>query len=365
MSTNDRIWVLMARALSNEATSAEMEELHALLPMYPEAREQYMLLSKWWPVSPDGDHPRQDEDVELKRILKKAEIIIANHEKEDPKGIFRMLFSSPALRWSYAAIITIGLFLAYFLNRNAIVSEGKETITLVSTKPADKREILLPDGTRVTLNADSKLYYDKSFNGTERVVRLEGEAFFDVVKMPGKPFIVHAGAVNIRVLGTAFNVKCYGSDGKIEATLLRGKIELSGNDKHSTKKILMYPNQKMEVAFNKLKDSIVSPSEMKVVNLETHIKAEERVETSWLYDRMEFRDESFGSLAADMERHFGISIYFEDDKLKNIRFNGSFGKETVDQAFAALKKVAPFNYRIKGNEVYIKLTDQTATGIAD
>ena len=95
---------------------------------------------------------------------------------------------------------------------------------LLSTKGSRSRS-LLPDGTTVWLNAGSKLYYENDFNGT-REVRLEGEAFFDVVKQTDRPFIVHTSGIDIKVLGTAFNVKSYPEDKTVETTLYRGLVQV-------------------------------------------------------------------------------------------------------------------------------------------
>lgn len=364
MSTNDRIWVLMARALSKEATPDELDELEQLLPLYPEEQEQYRLLTRLWTVKEEGGDHASNSREKVERIFDKAKVILAAEQDENNHPI-RKSFRNVFNKWSYAAVIALGFLLYYFGNPYAIVSVKEKAATVVLTKPADKRELLLPDGTRVTMNAGSRLSYDPGFSGKTREVFLEGEAFFDVAEMKDRPFIVHAGAVNIKVLGTAFNVKCYKDDRKIEATLIRGKIELSGNDKRNNRTVVMHANQKMEVAAPRLADTTISTAEMRIVNIDQRVRAEERIETSWLYDRLEFRGEDFVSLAASLERRYGINVHFVDQNVKELKFNGSFGKESVEQAFSALKKVALFNYKIKGNEVYIKSSEQAAAGIAD
>src|SRR5690606_31670859 len=109
-----------------------------------------------------------------------------------------------------------------------------------------RKQLVLPDGTKVWLNADSRLVYDGLLEGDTREVRLEGEAYFDVTRNVNRPFIITTDKISIRVLGTTFNVKAYPDDARTEATLISGEIELSVNDR-PREKILMQPNEKVAV----------------------------------------------------------------------------------------------------------------------
>ena len=92
----------------------------------------------------------------------------------------------------------------------------------VSTRKGSKSNVQLPDGTMAWLNADSKLIYDENFRGDFREVSLEGEAYFDVVKDKTKPFIIHTKAIDIRVLGTAFNVRAYETEKEYGNFIVQG-----------------------------------------------------------------------------------------------------------------------------------------------
>src|ERR1019366_6846207 len=104
-----------------------------------------------------------------------------------------------------------------------------------------KSKIVLSDGSVVTLNSETTLRYPAEFNGQTREVYLDGEAFFDVAKDHKHPFIVHAGKMNVRVLGTAFNIKSYANDATSETTLIRGAIEVTMSDRPSDR-IILKPN---------------------------------------------------------------------------------------------------------------------------
>jgi ferric-dicitrate binding protein FerR (iron transport regulator) len=226
---------------------------------------------------------------------------------------------------------------------------------------------ILPDGSTVFLNAGSSIFYDKHFNGTLREVTLLGEAFFDVVKNPDRPFIVHAGGINIRVLGTSFNVRSYPDEKIFETTLIHGLVQISkANDaKHRT--FFLHPNQKfMASYFDSSTDededendateraTSLDSKSFAIKNLDSTLKEADRLETAWVYNRLEFRGDDFEALAKKLERWYNISIHFEDEAVKELQFNGSLEKETMQQAFAALQIAVPFKYTIKGNEIFIR-----------
>ncbi|MEP6595766.1 MAG: FecR family protein, partial [Ginsengibacter sp.] len=206
----------------------------------------------------------------------------------------------------------------------------------------------------------SSLSYEGDFKGSTRQVYLKGEAFFDVVKLVNRPFIVHANGIDIKVLGTAFDVKSYSEDNTVEATLIRGLIQVTQQGKSNQKPVFLHPNEKLIISLaqknssEKSKSEITVPVLFKVYHLDSTIKKENLIETSWMYDRIEFRGDSFEELAKKLERWYNIKIIFADEGAKNLSFNGSFENETVEQAFAALQAAVPFDYTIDAQEVIIK-----------
>ena len=204
-----------------------------------------------------------------------------------------------------------------------------------------------------------------------REVTLSGEAYFDVVKNPKKPFIIHTGKINIRVLGTVFNVKSYPEDRTIETSLIKGSIEVSFPSQPS-KKIILKPNQKLIVEKTESNASKSTNRGMPGMVPEVSIQHLNRIgsdssitETGWMENRLYFNDMSFHDLLQNMERKYGVSFKMADAALDTIHFTGSFQNETVSQALDALRLTAEqsttdFNYEIKGNQVSIY---NTTTGV--
>ena len=264
---------------------------------------------------------------------------------------------------SFIIILAAGWF--WFNNKPAVVIDNKTEQAPIVANNGSRSRSLLPDGTIVWLNAGSKLHYENDFNGSTREVRLEGEAFFDVVKQPGRPFIVHTSGIDIRVLGTAFNVKSYPEDKTVETTLYRGLVQVSRKDDSKEKSIQLKPNEKLilpkqaakeEEKLSEEKTPLAKPTPASfiITHIDSTKKESERFETAWLYSRLEFRGDSFEELAHKLERWYNVTIVFADEKVKNLNFNGSFEKENVDQAFKALQVAVPlFNYKIENHEISV------------
>ena len=175
---------------------------------------------------------------------------------------------------------------------------------------------------------------------------------------------MHTSGIDIRVLGTAFNVKSYPADKTVETTLLRGLVQVTRDNDAVQKPIFLHPNEKIIITKNDI-PAVDNTSEKIAVNNKyipviykiTHLDStgnkDAPIETAWINNRLIFRGDSFKELAAKLERWYNVSIIFEDEKAKQLNFTGSFENETVEQAFAALKTAASFKYEIKDNKVYI------------
>ena len=250
--------------------------------------------------------------------------------------------------------------IGFFVFRGVITPQSNppETASLneITTRMGSRSKVQLPDGSIVWLNAGSKLVYDKNYGQQQREVTLLGEAFFDVKKHASKPFIIHASNINIKVLGTAFNVKAYPDDKKIETSLIRGSIEVTINNRPDNK-IILSPNEKLIVE-NETAAKLQSkqgPAQPAIAFQKLHYNAIDSTiaETAWVADRLTVREETFGELAIKMERWYDVQIEIRNESLPNKVLSVSFENETVDQALEALKELFQFRYEKTGNNIII------------
>lgn len=360
MESPERIWQLIARTLNEEASSTERDELFALLQKDPSLQHQYEVLSHVWKEKENGTSDEEDARRHIIRIISRAETETDSQESYTRRRQRRRRRLVMAASFFLVLIVAGWLLIPAVYPGKAPAGKPKEALVAQNGSRTRSR---LPDGTTVWLNAGSRLFFINDFTGATREVKLEGEAFFDVVKKTNQPFIVHTSGIDIRVLGTAFNVKDYPEDKTVETTLYRGLIQVSGAGNATRSPIELRPNEKLVLekdAFTVSADQpgnssatvLLSP-QVTIMHIDSTKQESERFETAWLYSRLEFRGDSFGELARKLERWYNVSIVFTDEKAKQLSFNGSFEKETVEQAFEALKAANSFSYKINKDEIFV------------
>lgn len=337
--TEERFTELLGKKLSGEINAEELAEFSKLISLNEAYRKEYESLVMYW----QQDEKPYDRIADIFEEIK-SRTDIPEREAKAPKRVRRM-----KSRFSLVQKIAAVLFIF-------IVSAG--TYRVFSGRFPDKAEIEwkqletpsrllssldLPDGTKVTLNSESVLKYPVAFKGDNREVYLTGEAYFEVTSDHKHPFIVHTDKMNIRVLGTAFNVKSYMSDRTEEATLLRGSIQVTFPD-NPNEKVLLKPTDKIV-----LKDSNYHLEKQSYYNQQdSHI-----MEILWMTNKLAFRNETFETIANQLSRKYGVKIVFTNNSLRDLKFTGEFEKETLNQALFSLQLVTPFRYRTKGNNVYL------------
>jgi transmembrane sensor len=368
MELPEKLWHLMARVLNSEASSAEQAELFEQFAQNPHLQQQYELLKRVWKEKEDERRDEEQAKQYILKIINKAETKIDSDLQETVTRHRRrrrvITISSFALimiitaTWWFMGGSPPARELPVALVKNEAVVVAKEA-SLVAPR-GSRISSILPDGSMIWLNAGSKLYFENDFKGSTREVRLEGEGYFDIVKKQGQPFIVHTSSGDVHVLGTAFNVKAYPEDGVMETTLYRGLVEVSLKKNNSTGPISLKPNEKLviqqggyAIVEQNDKPVITARPDIIITRIDSTKKENEQFETAWRYSRLEFRGDNFETLARKMERWYNVEIAFKDEQIKSLSFDGSFEKETIEEAFAALNEVGVFHYEINKNEILI------------
>lgn len=251
--------------------------------------------------------------------------------------------STLRLRWlklsaaAAAILILIGLS-GYFSYNEGYKRQNSQLITLENPLGM-KSSIILPDGSKVTLNAGSTLSYPSAFTGQERKVDIKGEGYFEVTHDTGHPFIVKTNDIRVKVLGTKFNVKAYDDEDNIEVTLTEGSVSVGTEYTKSFLKI--QPGQ--QVRFDKSQKDLVKRD----VNLNNY--------TAWKDGKFYFNGVTFGHIARQLERKFNVHIMTDSEKLKNTVFTGDFVRgENLEQILRVITLDQRIKYQIEGDQVYIK-----------
>ena len=370
-------WQLVAKMLAGEATRQELAELEHLLRSNPDLHYPLQIITGLWRQS--GPEEQKKAEEAFSKHLDRMAALQIDYETNTPSLAEEMahartrrkrrLFAGLGMGSAAAIALIAGASLYRPNPRNQTVqstpaAKQPQQLSEVTTREGSRTNLYLPDGTRVWLNAASRITYAKDFGGAGgREVTLSGEAFFDVTHNPAKPFVIHTTRVDIKVLGTSFNVKSYPTEKTTETVLVHGSIEVDIHNK-ANKTVILKPNEKLVVdnddGANVLPRTVVRHGASLIPHLPVTILKPNyepttgaMIETSWVDNKLIFQDEHFDELARQMERWYGVSIRFARPELEQLQFTGSFQQETIRQALDALKLTATFNYNLSGNQISI------------
>jgi len=204
---------------------------------------------------------------------------------------------------AFLLIPIIGLGILYWVN-NLSQSNGAMTETIAPR--GQKSQIVLADGTKVWLNSDTKIKYPDNFSKNQRDVYLDGEAFFEVCKNAHQPFVVHTSGINVKVLGTKFNVKAYADERQIETSLFEGKINLLMNSSSSINQVEKEIEPGQSFVYSKTDHKLVA----------NKFPQDEII--GWKNNQLIFKDDTFSNLVRKVERWYDVKVVY-DGKLFNDR----------------------------------------------
>lgn len=366
MSLNNKIWQLTARKLSGEASLEELRELERLLAEDPELGYKVDIFSQYFERPSEKTYRSQEEKQQSLEHFRAA--LGRSNDLQAP-GRVRLLGRRQVLRWAAVAAILIMVVAGFFL-RDAEKKDvaRQQPVNEVNTMRGTRSRMVLPDGTIAWLNSESRLVYNADFGKTKREITLIGEAFFDVAHNEAVPMVVHAKDVNIWVKGTAFNVRSYPESDKVEASLIRGAIELTTN-KDPERKILLKPNEKIVLDLRRLPVADTTPgrhhrpakdgqaaqaaSLFQIQQLDGS-RFNVIPEISWVQNELVFDNEVLTEVIARMEKWYNVQIILQNQALADKNVSGVFKNEDITEALAALQYIVNFQFEIKGNTVVIK-----------
>lgn len=364
--------ILVAKVLNNEANAEEIADLQCLIAENQELKTLYLNLHELWNSKPpkllDASSIEENYKFHLERLLEQCNDFEAaeNIQKANQGSLLHPEIKKWHQQWqSYAAafVFLFALFYSYgvFNLNNKVSNNLKPNKELIVNKGA-KSKLMLPDGSHVWVNADSKLIYPESFDGPTREVYLEGEGYFDIIKDPAHPFIVHTSGIDIRVLGTIFNVKAYPKEIISEASLIKGSIEVTLKNGR-TDKIMLKPTEKITVFSigeqqnDPNKETVQKTGEnlpLVSLNKVNYDQADSLVnEIAWVQNKLVFNNESLGSIIVLLERWYGEKIAIKTLSHKELRFTGKFNNETIDQVLNALQLSHRFSYKRENGIIII------------
>lgn len=313
---------LLLKYISGEATEQEKADIATWLDSSPENMREYLALRKLHDLM----------------IWQQPEIKQSENKPKTSSSITRPIYS-----FFREALKVAAIFLIAFLGVRYIFPEKPVVNPVVMQTlnvPAGQRaEITLADGTNVWLNANTTLTFPTQFSDENRLVKMEGEGFFEVAENKLRPFIVQTSKYDVKVWGTKFNLMAYSNKGIFETSLLEGSIEILRSG--GTKGVLIKPEERIFLAADQL---VVGP----IVHYNHFL---------WKDGIISFNDETFPELVSKLELYFDLKIEVKNDKILKYRCTGKFRtKDGVEHILKVLQLSNKFSFTIddKLNLITIK-----------
>ncbi len=271
-----------------------------------------------------------------------SEIITALKKEIDAKNARKQWSQRYFMRKTMrvAAIIAVPLFAVfmYFLIDRLPTQAASDMI--VSVGAGERVSIVLPDGTKANLNAETTLSYNvNDFNRKLREIALGGEAYFEVARNEKIPFVIKTKHMDVKVLGTTFNLQARDEETTTELNLIEGKVSLTSCS--TNQNVVLYANQRAVL-------------DKRTGNIKV-IKAEPEVSTGWLSGELVFHATPIRKVFKEIERSYGVTIQIDkNEMLYNDLFTGTFSARNLNETLEILKMHYHFNYTIVGKQVAIK-----------
>jgi transmembrane sensor len=314
---NDQeITQLITKVLAGEATPSETQQLDDWRKQHPDNESGFQQTKLIW-----DNASLLEEEADTDAAWEKFSARLHNK----PKTLTLTYYLRIA-----AAVILIGgamLFLANLFG-NSIQS--------VQTASNEIKEVKLPDGSIAWLNHDSKLEYEKDFDGEIRAITLNGEAFFEVVKNPSKPFVITSQHSVTTVLGTSFNLTAFDSVPEVTLTVATGRVSFV-----STK-------TKAEVIVTANQSATISEAGEAKKPDETDAN-----EMAWKTKKLSFNDAPLADVFKSLEHYFNLKITVGNENINNCHFTGEFDKPGFKQIMDVISKTLQLSYEQKARKVTV------------
>lgn len=312
---------LILKYLSGTASPEQLQQLEQWLSLAPENKELLKEYEATWSLGATPAAADFDTTAELSKLLNAIDRDASSNPADQPGRTSWMNVYKIAATFVLIALCSFILYRVFTKTEMIIRESGFETIAFS-----------LPDGSKITLNRNSRLSYADDFN-SERHLQLEGEAFFDVVRDPEKPFVIQAAKSRVEVLGTSFGFRAYESDSLDEVMVVTGKVSLSDDGNNV---IILTKGQH---GFH--------DKALHVVKSELHANPNQ---LAWQSKRLVFEKTQLREVAVALESYFDISIEIKNPELMQCRFTGSFEHPTVDEVLESLSIALNLNVTHQNKE---------------
>ncbi len=338
---SDINWDLLAKYLAGEADHEEEAQLSRWLDRSETNRTYLTGLEQWWQQT--GQlvmYSKIDTVADWQKVKQRLKLHEPTRRMLAPRrNIFERYSFSRSIAAVFVVLMLVGAAYYGFTGLRERRTQQQEAVFNQINVPAGQRsQMVLADGTSVWINSGSTLQFPANFESNLRLVKLEGEAYFEVAVDKQKPFVVQTLGLEIKVYGTSFNVMSFANDTVDEVVLHSGSVSVTGLD--SGNEIILQPNQKIVYARGEHIFAGPIPVDRDDVSV-------------WREGKLVFNDEPFGEIAKKLERRYGVTINITDKSICQQHYRGVFRRESLEQAIKAIQLTAKYKYKIEDDVVTI------------
>lgn len=271
-------------------------------------------------------------------VEKEWERLFSSIKGKDVPQMKTRRFLLQFMRYAAAVLLGVGISLStlYFVNQENLSVVGNYKLV---TSKGEKSYLQLPDGTKVWLNSCTTLEYAENYGHSNRDIYLDGEAYFEVAKNKELPFVVKTNGIDVKALGTAFNISAYMEDSQLTTTLFNGKVAVQPT--LTKQEILLEPNQ-----------------------VAVYYKSRNKIEVV-PYDKKQFAQWRGGFLSFEMmylqditkllERNYNVVFRYENQGIKKLKFSGSFrNSEDLSEILDVIRTNTGISYQVIKDTIVIK-----------
>lgn len=354
MASNDYIWTLIVRYLNNTLSSDDANKLEEWLEESNENRRILHSADQIWKASEEKSQDSLIQDLNLEKDWD----VIAEHirqgapsEKKDREQHFRLQRKRQQFISNFikvAALILVAVTSGFLTLQYAPVPEEivhEPVFNEITTRPGERANIDLGDGSKVQLNADSKLIIPDKFSSNRREVELVGQAFFDVKSDKKRPFYIRSGNALIEVVGTSFDVRSYNDENEIRVVVREGTVELRNKDDERNSLVL---NQGYMGRFYKENASMVRES---VDDMDFYL--------AWRAGRLVFKETAVEEVLNSIERWYDVEIVLNlsDKTVLDRKFSADLKTRSVKDVLDVLRISLGIEFEINENSDLVHLTN--------
>lgn len=315
-----------------------MEEIISKYLNHAATEDELVLLEKWMDESDENREMvlKLKNDFVLSSLMDKFDGMVGVIEEKAPEEKKRRLISFRPF-FKYAAIV-VGVGLFTFSALKYLEQTKMPVYQFLTVEEGERAKIMLADGSEIWLNSNTKISYPDNFNRTNRDIKLSGEAYFKVAKNKELPFVINTQNIEVKVVGTEFNVRSYDDDNTIDVQVVEGKVQVrpdtGDEDSH-----------------------MLTANEMLTFNKESSSFSEQAFDSdieNWREGKYMFKNRTLKEIIRQLERIYAVDFIVKDEMLLDEIYYGEINmKDSISKIMDIISLNDRFSYKINNKQIII------------